>query len=448
MKIYDTDFINKLKENEEKTKEKKLQEKLFKKKFLNIKHIYKIKEMIYGIRPKYEIYKPHYSFAEGENYLENVDYVIYSDDEERKKSKEKKIFKNCYLKNDFFLYLNENDIKKRTNELKKNLNFTDTYNLKTNYMKFKPNFDNLLERYKKEIYKQLKINPNIFKVDPIEAKINSHNLEFPDNKLNNLYISRKNKNKRNFQKPIRIKKPKNKYGDLIINKNIDESKYTYDPFYHNLHRNVSKYYNPLILYNIPKLLKEFKNFTRKRIYELYAKYKDLITMAYSKYKSKFILQNGVDLDTFWRCIDTFSSEKKEFTTKIFNHINRRDVCFLSMEDFLTGMYYMKNTDLSKKLDLFLKMLDKSGKGLISFNEAVDICKESIQRSFGEKEDDDKKDPTALNQMSEFFAGFVFQLIGVDKKNNLEIEALRKAIISKESELNQFEYLEMFCGANI
>ena len=448
MKIYDTDFKNKLKENQEKAKEKKLQEKLFKKKFLNIKHIYKIKEVIYGIRPKYEINKPHYSFAEGENYLENVDYVIYSDDEERKKSKGKKILKNCYLKNDFFLYLNENDIKKRTQELKKNLNFTDTYNLKTNYMKFKPNFDNLLARYKKEIYQQLNINPKIFKVDPIEAKIDSHNLEFPDNKLNNLFISRKNPNKRNFQKPIRIKKPKNKYSDITINQSIDDTKYTYDPFYHNLHRNVCKYYNPLILYNIPKLLKEFKNFTRKRIYELYAKYKDLITMAYSKYKSKFILQNGVDLDTFWKCLDTFSGETKEFTTKIFNQINRREVCFLSMEDFLTGMYYMKNSDLSQKLDLFLKMLDKSGKGLISFNEAVDICKESIQRSFGEKEDDDKNDSTALNQMSEFFAGFVFQLIGVDKKNNLEIETLRKAIISKESELNQFEYLEMFCGANI
>ena len=51
-------------------------------------------------------------------------------------------------------------------------------------------------------------------------------------------------------------------------------------------------------------------------------------------------------------------------------------------------------------------------------------------------------------MSEFFAGFVFQLIGVDKKSNLNIEDLRKAVISKESELNEFEYLEMFCGANI
>ena len=61
-----------------------------------------------------------------------------------------------------------------------------------------------------------------------------------------------------------------------ITSEIKDPKYTHDPFYHNLARDVNKYYNPLILYNIPKLLKEFKNFTRKRIYELYSKYKDLI----------------------------------------------------------------------------------------------------------------------------------------------------------------------------
>ena len=442
MKIYENYFLNYLKE---KDKQKEIQKKL-RQKFLfmdKFRHIYRIKNLTCGIKTKYEKYKPHYSFAEGENNIENVDYVIYSDDEDRKKSKEKDILNNRYLKNDFFLYINENDIKKKTSELKKNLTFTETYNLRKHYKEYKPDFDNLLEKYKKEIYHQLRINPKIFIVDPIDSKINSHNLEFPDDKLENLYISRHNQKRKNFrlfQQNYLRKQPKHKQ--------IKDPKYTHDPFYHNLARDVNKYYNPLILYNIPKLLKEFKNFTRKRIYELYSKYKDLITMAYTKNKDKYILQNGVDFDTFWRCIDTFSDEKKEFATKIYNQINRREICFLSMEDFLSGMYYMHNTDLTRKLELFLKMLDKSGKGSISFNEAVEICKESIQRSFGEKGDEGTKDKTALNQMSEFFAGFVFQLIGIDKRNNLEIDVLRKAVISKENELNEFEYLEMFCGANI
>ena len=439
MEIYEHDFKNDLKESIEKMREMEIKrEELLLKKQLNHKAKYRIKKIIQGIRPKYERYKPHYSFSDGENHLENIDYITYSDDEERKKSKEKKILKNCYLKNDFFLYLNDNDIKKRTLELKKNLNFTETYNLKTHYKNYNPNFDCLLQRYKNEIYQQLKINPKIFKVDPIESKINSHNLEFPNDKLTKLYLTRRDKKKLNFQR----------FQSQYLQKNKTKKSASYDPFYHNMHRNVNKFYNPFILYNIPKLLCEFKNFTRKRLYELYSKYKDLITMSYSKNKSKFILQNGVDFDTFWRCMENFSNEKKEFATKIYNQINRREICFLSLEDFLTGMYYMHNSDLSKKLDLFLKMLDKSGKGTISFNEAVSICKESIQRSFGEKGDNGKQDESALNQMSEFFAGFVFQLIGVDKRNNLNLEDLRKAVISKESELNEFEYLEMFCGANI
>ena len=443
MKIYDTDFSNELKKEE-----RKQDVNLFKNRFnriKNIKHIYKIKEIRYGIRPKYEKYKPHYSFAEGENNIENIDYVNYSDDEERKKSEEKKILKNCCLKNDFFLYLNEKDIKRRINELNKNLKFNKTCNLKTNYKNFEPNFEKLLKRYKKEIYHQLKIDPKIFKVDPIDAKIHSHNLQFPEDQLNNLYISRHQKRNifNRIHEKFLQKKPKKKYLDeFTIKKN------SYNPFYHKLEQNVVKYYNPLILYNIPKLLAEFKNFTRKQLFELYARYKDLITMSYSKNKNKFILENGVDFETFWSCTDNLSSEKKSFVNKIFNQINRRQICFLNIEDFLSGMYYMKNSDLSKKLDLFLGMLDKTGKGSINFDEAISICKESIQRSFGENEDDGTRDQTALNQMSEFFAGFVFQLIGVDRKSNMNIEDLKKAVLSKETDLNDFEYLEMFCGANI
>ena len=313
------------------------------------------------------------------------------------------------------------------------------------YMKYKKqdeNLENLLCRYRKEIYQQLKINPKIFKVDPIDSKINSHNLEFPNDKLTKLYISRKSTKKKEFEKfQKKYLMKNNKY-------HFKNSPISYDPFYHNLHRDVTQFYNPLILSNIPNLLAKFKNFSRQKIYELYAKYKDIITMSYSKYKSKFILENGVDFDTFWRCIDIFSDVKKEFVYKIYNQINQREVCFLNKEDFLSGMYYMQNSDLSKKLDLFLKMLDKYGKGEISFNEAVSVCKESIQRSFGEKINKGENDEEALDQMSEFFAGFVFKVLKIDKKSNLKIDDLRKAFFSKENEINDFEYLEMFCGVNI
>ena len=146
----------------------------------------KIKEINYGIKLKYEKFKPHYSFAEGEDDIENVDYIMYSDNEERKQSIEKNIVKNCILKNDFFLLSNEKEIKEKTSKLKQKFKFVKSYNLRDQYKNQDENLENLLRRYRKEIYQQLKINPKIFKVDPIDSKINSHNLEFPNDKLTKL----------------------------------------------------------------------------------------------------------------------------------------------------------------------------------------------------------------------------------------------------------------------
>ena len=85
------------------------------------KYIFKTKGKIYGIKPKYEKYKPHYSFANGEDEVKYEEFIIYSDNEERKEPAEKNILKNCYLKNDFFLYLNKKNTEKKISELKSKL---------------------------------------------------------------------------------------------------------------------------------------------------------------------------------------------------------------------------------------------------------------------------------------------------------------------------------------
>ena len=54
----------------------------------------------------------------------------------------------------------------------------------------------------------------------------------------------------------------------------------YDSFYSCIDKNVTKYYTPFILYNIPKILSEFKNFTHYRLFEIYTKYKDLVYVCH------------------------------------------------------------------------------------------------------------------------------------------------------------------------
>lgn len=423
-KIYKKEFKNQLfEENLNKIEKNSLSNKI-----ANKNHNYhfqlKKKEIIKGIKPKFEIYKPHYSFADGENDLEHENFIVYSDNEERKSSKEKKIIKNCYLKNDFFLYLNERSTKKKICELEKKLKYNKSFDIRESYEKYNFNFDKIIERYKKEIQKELKINPKIYNISTIDSKVNSHNLQHPKDKITKLYLNR-NKS----QKPF------------IREKMSDDS------IYNGIDRKITKYYTPFILYNIPKLLSEYKNFTRRKLYEIYSKYKDLISLSYAKNKSDFILESGVDFHTFWKCVEQLSNEKEKFVKKIYNQINRSKLCVLNMQDFLRGMYFIQNSELTEKLDLFLKALDFSGKGSINFNEAVEICKSSIKRNLTDKKEESNDNVYALNELSLFFANFIFKLIGVDQDKELKIDDLKKAILQKNNEFNRLEYLEMFCGAN-
>ena len=421
LKIYNKRFKHQLKLENRINNKTKHEDKI---RAIKKKHNFKIKEIIQGIKPKYEKYKLHYSYAEGESDILYEDYIIYSDNEERKKSVEKNILKNCYLKNDFYLHLNKINTEKKINELKKKLKYNKPFDLRESYQKFTCDFDKIVEKYKREVQKQLKINPRIYKIDHIDSKINSHNLQYPNDQLTNLYINQNNNN-------------------LFNRKQIKNNS-----FYHCIDKNVTKHYTPFVLHNIPKLLSEFKNYTRNRLFEIYTQYKDLVVMSYSKYKSDFILKNGVDFDTFWYCVEQVSDEKKKFVEKIYNQINRSKLCVLNMEDFLRGMYFIQNTDITEKLDLFLKALDLSGKGVISYKEAVEICKDSIQRNLSNKKEESSNNIYALNELSQFFATFIFKLIGLDTTKILKLDDLKKAILEKSNdEYNEIEYLEMFCGAN-
>ena len=419
LNIYKKEFKNYLKIENENNKKNNYE------KICSNKKIYKfkIKRITKGIKSKYEKYKPHYSFANGEDEVKYEEFIIYSDNEERKEPAEKNILKNCYLKNDFFLYLNKKNTEKKISELKSKLKFNKPFDFRESYKKFSFNFDKLIEKYKKEIQRQLKINPRIYKIDQIDSKINSHNLKYPKDTIANLYLHRNNK------KPFK------------------RAQLKHDSFYYSADKKANKYYPPFILYNIPKLLSEFKNYTRRRLYEIYMQYKDLVVISYAKNKSDFILKSGVDFDTFWMCVEQLSTEKKKFVEKIYNQINRSKLCVLNMKDFLRGMYFIQNSEITEKLDLFLKALDVSGKGVITYKEAIEICKDSIQRNLSEKNQYNQNNLYALNELSQFFATFIFKLIGVGQNELLKLDDLKKAILQKNNEFNEIEYLEMFCGAN-
>jgi len=412
IELYNTDFKDYL-------KQKKIQNNKIK----NIKvkmNKFKIKKIIYGINPKKEKLKPHYSFASGENEIKENNYVFYSDNEDRKNKAIKGIHKNCFLKHDFFLYINQKGDFKKIKKLNEKLKFKKPFNLEENYRNYKFDFDKVLNRYKKELSKKYGID--LLYQNSTNKNDEIFDFHYLDKHYKKLYI------KKGYSK-IELNK--------IVNKKV----------YYNIDKNVDKYYGHFILYNIPKLLKEYKSYTRRRLYEVFAQYKDLISFSFSMSKSEFILKNGVDFQTFWNCIEELAEERESFAKKLFKQINTSPSSLLNAEDFIRGMYFIKNSELTEKLELFLKALDISGKGVISYDEAVEISKESILRNLEENNKDVNKNKLVLNELSNFFAGFVFKFIGVEKDQLLKIDDLRTAIIEGNHKNLDIEYLQMFCGAD-
>ena len=385
---------------------------------INIKK-YKISKISFGIKEKKEILKPHYSFSSGENEIETNNYIYYSDDEERKNKACKEIEDNCLFKNDFYIYINEKRINEKIKNLKTKLNFKKHFNLKESYDNYHISFDKLINRYKKELSKKLGIKPMIFKSEIDKNK--DYDFEDMDHQFNKLYLKRQSSKDQ-------------------LNKKLNKN------YYYNVDRNVAKYYAYFILYNIPKLLAEYKNYTRKRLFEIFTQFKDLMALSFSLNKNEFILKNGIDFNTFWNCIEELTDERENFAKKLFSQVNKSNSSLLNIEDFIKGMYFIKNSEITEKLELFLKSLDISGKGEINYKEAIEISKESILRNLIELNTNEEND-IILNDLSTFFANFIFKLVGVEKDKSIKISDLKKAIIEGNNENNGVEYLEMFCGAN-
>ena len=384
--------------------------------FKKTEHIIKVDKKYYGIKDKYKIEKLNNSFANGENEIEQIEYEMYSDDEEKKKKIEKKIKSQCVLKNDFFLFLNNESTEKKISRLKKKLKYTKPVDIEKEYKEFKCDNNKLFERFKKE--NNLNQTIDLFNsnkkltIKEIINNIKIHNLQYPNDKWENVFF-----HKRKY-------KSTEKKGS----------------FYYNLDKNVNKYYSHLIGYNIPKILKEFKKYTRKDLYKTFALYKNLITLCYGINKSKIILENGIDFSTFWRCINEISSEKSKFIEKLFKQINSKESSLLSMKDFLNGIYYIQNTDIKEKIDLFLRAIDESGKGVLNYNEVASICKEAIKRNLSDNINLDGE--KALEELSIFFAELIFKILNHEKNELISMEEIKKGIVEGSIES---QYLEMFCG---
>ena len=94
-----------------------------------------------------------------------------------------------------FIYINEKGINEKIKALKNKLNFNKFFDLRKSYNKFNPNFNTLLDRYKKELSKKLGINTINFNSDNDKDK-KDYDFEDLDNQFDKLFLKRESEKER------------------------------------------------------------------------------------------------------------------------------------------------------------------------------------------------------------------------------------------------------------
>jgi Ca2+-binding EF-hand superfamily protein len=125
--------------------------------------------------------------------------------------------------------------------------------------------------------------------------------------------------------------------------------------------------------------------------------------------------------------------------KIYETLNKLNTTYLNWEDFLQGMLSMKSHFIQDKIDLFFHIIDTDGNGFLSFDEVYEISKGSLQRTLGDKDDNNDNDEV-VSTLASFFANLIFQLVDMPIDQEISIEKIREKILEGQEAAG---YLEMF-----
>ena len=80
-------------------------------------------------------------------------------------------------------------------------------------------------------------------------------------------------------------------------------------------------------------------------------------------------------------------ENQNVVEKIFEKIQGQNKGFISWKDFLAAFRNIRAKDAADKIDLFFEMVDTDGNGLLSYDEILEICFETLHIVSDNRDDD-------------------------------------------------------------
>jgi len=172
---------------------------------------------------------------------------------------------------------------------------------------------------------------------------------------------------------------------------------------------------------------------------IYAKFKSLSKISKVSFP-EIVKEIGVEKSIFIKCLKEDQVDNEEFLSRIFHSIDKDNKGYLCWDEFFQALKLISSKDLKDKIDLFFYIVDSDGNGLFSFDEIREICKLSLKRF------DDPDYEVFRQDLSEFFANYIFKIMGKDpEEDEIPVSDFKKAIYEGDDE--QRDMLAMFCCAD-
>ena len=254
-----------------------------------------------------------------------------------------------------------------------------------------------------------------------------------------------------------------------IQKNAKISEYELISLTNQANRRVEKLFPDLLTFDLPKVLRQNKEYSLKLLYDVFIEFKTLLKCGMIHNRNLNLHKTGIDFETFFNCNTKINQQGIALSKKIFKAFNSKtNINYMPWENYMDGMMKIKDPNIDNKLDLFFQILDENGDGSFDYNEVFNLSLISLQRVLPEepnsknkseeknnegekdnKDEDNKKnkedeEPNITNILAEFLTKYVFELVGIDIDGEIPIDLLRAKMDEKDAES---EYLEFFLCAD-
>ncbi|CAK73045.1 unnamed protein product (macronuclear) [Paramecium tetraurelia] len=242
--------------------------------------------------------------------------------------------------------------------------------------------------------------------------------------------------KRTSSRYLKLPNFKTQYSEILKQQSIKQKNQNQ---YTNIPDHIARKLPHMTNYNIPQLMQE-TGFDRQEIYEVYSRYKALLSYECSQIPglTKQMIPNGISREAFNAGLEELSMAPPGVVDQIFKFFAKQNT--LTFEGFLKAINLIKAKRNDNKIELILKLIDENENGSLSYDEIKKRCIFMMEEMLK-----DSKGELSVPNMVEYVTRSIFDAVKMNYDQEIPIEMIRKLI---ESKTHEAQVLIMMCCGDV